>query len=201
MKIQDQSAHALPCRGGCPRLYWDRSSYESVTGGRAVSIAHSTGSKLRYCAASYSTMAVSHVWSHGQGGRPEDPLEDGGGTGFNSCLHRRYSSIAASRGCDSYWMDTPCIPQDHHLRSEAIREINTVFAQSRLTLVCDRLIPIAREGLRRAGIDDADADRYLDVVQERVASRQTGAQWSISSFSICPGSSIMRSASSLSENA
>ena len=41
-------------------------------------------------------------------------------------------------GCDAYWMDTPCIPTDHILRREAIKNINKIFAQSRATLVCDR---------------------------------------------------------------
>ncbi|KAF4541548.1 Ankyrin repeat-containing protein [Lasiodiplodia theobromae] len=204
MKIQDQSAHALPCRGGCPRLYWDRSSYESVSGGRAVSIAHSTASRLRYCAASYSTMAVSHVWSHGQGGRPEDPLSEdgGGGTGFNSCLHRRYSSIAASRGCDSYWMDTPCIPQDHQLRSEAIREINTVFAQSRLTLVCDRDIMAIDVG---EGEVDADTAALPLHLQESLLCALLVCDWNVRAWTylesvkgregiylLCAGDAVVR---------
>jgi len=46
--------------------------------------------------------------------------------------------IAKSKGCDSYWMDTPCIPQETLLRREAIEQINSVFANSKLTLVCDR---------------------------------------------------------------
>ncbi|KAL9632444.1 MAG: hypothetical protein Q9164_005317 [Protoblastenia rupestris] len=87
---------------------------------------------LKYCEASEQTLAISHVWSHGQGGRPEV------GHGMNRCLHRRYTSIAKSLGCDSYWMDTPCIPEDHQLRKEAILNINKIFEQSRATLVCDR---------------------------------------------------------------
>jgi hypothetical protein len=35
-------------------------------------------------------------------------------------------------------MDTPCIPEDHQLRREAINNINHVFADSKLTLICDR---------------------------------------------------------------
>jgi hypothetical protein len=82
-------------------------------------------------------MAVSHVWSHGQGGRPEDdPANEG--TGLNSCLHDRYVRISKAYGCDSYWMDTPCISTDHRLCQIAITNINQVFADSKLTLICDK---------------------------------------------------------------
>ena len=39
-------------------------------------------------------MALSHVWSHGQGGRPED--------GINLCLQERYCRLAGHFNCDSY---------------------------------------------------------------------------------------------------
>lgn len=138
MKIEDQSAHSSSCKkhGQCKRLFWDEQSYRKQDGTRAVTIDDEDCDQLSYCTASGSTMSVSHVWSHGQGGRPEIPEKSG--TGFNSCLHKRYSRIARHFGCDSYWMDTPCIPQDHVLRSEAIKNINSVFSSSKLTLVCDR---------------------------------------------------------------
>jgi gamma-glutamyl:cysteine ligase YbdK (ATP-grasp superfamily) len=41
-----------------------------------------------------------------------------------------------------------------------------------------RLLPLAREGLVRAGgVDPAEADALLRIVEERVAARQTGARW------------------------
>lgn len=135
-RIEDQSAHTGACPGRCSRLYWDEGSYRGVeSGARAVSLDPADDGFLKYCRASIDTMAISHVWSHGQGGRPEKAE---GSTGFNSCLHLRYSTISRLFGCDSYWMDTPCIPQDHKLRNEAIQGINRVFSTSRLTLVCDR---------------------------------------------------------------
>lgn len=132
--IENQSAHDSGCLKDCGRLTWDEESYRSIAGARAVSIDASTDfeTKIKYCEASKETLAVSHVWSHGQGGRPEDPH------GFNRCLHRRYISLAKSLGCTSYWMDTPCIPEDHELRAESISKINEVFQQSKVTLVCDR---------------------------------------------------------------
>ena len=133
MRIENQSLHDGICRGDCGRLTWDEASYRSFSGARAVALQTADSrTKLIYRQASTNTLAISHVWSHGQGGRPE------AGHGFNDCLHRRYVSIAVSLGCDSYWMDTPCIPEDHKLRREAIENINYVFEQSKATLVCDK---------------------------------------------------------------
>lgn len=133
MRIENQSFHDDVCKGDCERMTWDEESYRSVCGARAVALDTSDSyKKLFYRQASADTLAISHVWSHGQGGRPEP------GHGFNHCLHRRYVSIARSLGCDSYWMDTPCIPEDHKLRREAIENINYIFERSKATLVCDK---------------------------------------------------------------
>ncbi|KAJ9657032.1 hypothetical protein H2201_008320 [Coniosporium apollinis] len=75
------------------------------------------------------TLAVSHVWAHGQGGRPE--------SGINECLHKRYFSLASNFHCDSYWIDSACVPSDAGLRKEAISTINDVFATCDVVLVSD----------------------------------------------------------------
>ena len=49
-------------------------------------------------------------------------------------------------------------------------------------LILERLLPLAREGLQDAGIDRDDIDRYLGVLQERVAMRRTGARWALESL-------------------
>ena len=48
-------------------------------------------------------------------------------------------------------------------------------------LIQGLLLPIARDGLRHAGLDGADVDRYLGVIEERVISRRTGSQWLLNS--------------------
>lgn len=50
-------------------------------------------------------------------------------------------------------------------------------------LICKELLPIAHEGLARANIDKADADKYLNIIYHRVESQRTGAQWVVDSFS------------------
>jgi CBS domain-containing protein len=49
-------------------------------------------------------------------------------------------------------------------------------------LILDQLLPMATEGLQEAGIDQDDIDRYLGVVQERVAMRRTGSRWLLESL-------------------
>jgi len=55
------------------------------------------------------------------------------------------------------------------------------------TLISKELLPIAREGLQRANIEPKDIDRYLGVIEERVASERTGAQWLLDSLATMDG--------------
>jgi CBS domain-containing protein len=49
-------------------------------------------------------------------------------------------------------------------------------------LVLQQLLPLAREGLQEAGIDQDDIDRYLGVLQDRVNKRRTGSRWVLESL-------------------
>jgi CBS domain-containing protein/gamma-glutamyl:cysteine ligase YbdK (ATP-grasp superfamily) len=48
--------------------------------------------------------------------------------------------------------------------------------------ILERLLPIAEAGLARAGVDDADAKKYLGVVEKRVRSLHTGTRWALRSL-------------------
>ena len=50
-------------------------------------------------------------------------------------------------------------------------------------LIRERLLPVAREGLRQRGIRDEDISRYLGVIEKRVKTGQTGADWLLRSYS------------------
>jgi CBS domain-containing protein len=50
------------------------------------------------------------------------------------------------------------------------------------TLILEHLLPLAHQGLKQAEVNSADADRYLGVIEKRVRSGQTGAQWIMKSF-------------------
>ena len=49
-------------------------------------------------------------------------------------------------------------------------------------LVLEQLLPLAREGLQEAGINQEDIDRYLGVLHDRVTTRRTGARWALESL-------------------
>jgi gamma-glutamyl:cysteine ligase YbdK (ATP-grasp superfamily) len=44
-------------------------------------------------------------------------------------------------------------------------------------LVRERLLPVARAGLCRLGVNDEEVSRWLGIVEQRVAKRQTGSAW------------------------
>ena len=49
-------------------------------------------------------------------------------------------------------------------------------------LILGHLVPLAHEGLVSNGIDKADAQRYLTVIEERVSTGRTGSQWTFKSM-------------------
>lgn len=54
-------------------------------------------------------------------------------------------------------------------------------------LICRRMIPLARDGLKELGIEDKDIERYMGVIEGRVASKQTGARWLLQSLAEMKG--------------
>ncbi|KAL4920476.1 hypothetical protein BDW62DRAFT_6346 [Aspergillus aurantiobrunneus] len=170
--VQIQGAHDFTCPGAgpdspCHLLTWDEQSYLDITGARAVSLEATDDKHIRYTPVTGDTMAVSHVWSHGQGGRPE--------AGFNSCLHRRYTALARALDCTSYWMDTPCVPTDRTLRAECIGQINANFENSKVTLLADRDI-----------MEIAIHPRTLDAEQAILAALVV-CDWNVRAWTLLEG--------------
>ena len=50
-------------------------------------------------------------------------------------------------------------------------------------LLLEQLLPLARKGLLAGKVEANDVDRYLSVLEERVKSGRTGAQWVLDSYS------------------
>jgi len=57
------------------------------------------------------------------------------------------------------------------------------------TLILKELLPLARAGLKEAGINPEDIHRYLDTIEERVRKDQTGSQWALRALTVldCEG--------------
>lgn len=49
-------------------------------------------------------------------------------------------------------------------------------------LILDELLPRAKKGLRMVGIEPNDIERYLGILEERVAAGKTGASWMLESL-------------------
>lgn len=49
-------------------------------------------------------------------------------------------------------------------------------------IIVEELLPRARKGLTRAGIDEADSERLLGIIEARVETESTGAKWMIESY-------------------
>jgi hypothetical protein len=49
-------------------------------------------------------------------------------------------------------------------------------------LILRRLLPMARDGLERWGVDTADADRLLGIVERRCVQLTNGAAWQVAAF-------------------
>ena len=46
-------------------------------------------------------------------------------------------------------------------------------------LLLDVLLPLAKSGLDRAGVDEADSERYLSILEKRGRSLRSGANWTL----------------------
>lgn len=53
---------------------------------------------------------------------------------------------------------------------------------SAVELITKELLPIAREGLKKADLYHGDVNSYLDIIRERTDSAQTGAYWMVKSY-------------------
>jgi CBS domain-containing protein len=54
--------------------------------------------------------------------------------------------------------------------------------RSATQLILEKLIPLAHQGLEAAGIEAADRDHYLGIMEARVAHGQNGAEWQVASL-------------------
>ena len=53
---------------------------------------------------------------------------------------------------------------------------------SALDLMLEEVIPLARKGLEKQGVDGGEIDTYLGVIEERAKSQMSGARWQLRAF-------------------
>ncbi len=54
---------------------------------------------------------------------------------------------------------------------------------SAVDLIKNELLPLAKAGLMKQKVSAKDADKYLDIIRERVENHMTGARWTLQTFS------------------
>lgn len=74
-----------------------------------------------------------------------------------------FSAAQNGLNCQLFWVDGRLDPARKMIRKQ--------------------LLPLARKGLEESQLAAEDIDRYLGVIEERVESSHTGAQWQLSSLS------------------
>ncbi|MFC7216812.1 glutamate--cysteine ligase [Streptomyces polyrhachis] len=67
-------------------------------------------------------------------------------------------------------------------RLGGVAPVSSVSAVPAVRLVLDELLPMAADGLDAWGIDAADRDRYLGVIEQRCRRRVNGASWQSQAF-------------------
>ncbi|MEP4148706.1 MAG: glutamate-cysteine ligase family protein [Halioglobus sp.] len=55
--------------------------------------------------------------------------------------------------------------------------VQSGHAEQPVTRIIENMLPVAREGLTAIGVSEAESDRYLGVIEQRLESGQTGAVW------------------------
>ncbi|KAI1207223.1 uncharacterized protein F4807DRAFT_453032 [Annulohypoxylon truncatum] len=132
-KIEDQSQHDLSCtrKQGCSRMVWNKASYLEVCGPRAVSIS-SSSDQLCYKLADAKTLAISHVWLHGQGGIPDEHVLRKEAI---STINQVFSTSHATILCDRDLMDIDIsIIQDTDNTPASVALQESILS---IVLVCD----------------------------------------------------------------
>jgi len=107
-------------------------------------------------------VANTAFWIGLMHGAEEERLNVGQNMEFDKVKLNFLSSAKDGLRTEFYWLNGESIPASE--------------------LIIDKLIPIARKGLTKANVSEADIDNYLGIIEERVQSRQTGSKWTLASF-------------------
>lgn len=113
------------------------------------------------------------------GPTPEDEMANlAFWTGLMSGMPERYRDMASMMRFDS---------AKENFQKAAMWGIQSVMAWdggqfATRRLLEEQLLPVAEQGLKRHGTEDAVTNRYLGIIQKRAAAYGTGSRWQIKSF-------------------
>ncbi len=155
--------------GGTPRLqalqmhngtvyHWNRACYGITDGKPHIRIEN------RYLPAGPTVVdetANAAFWLGLMNGRPDAGATVADLMEFGEAKRNFFSAARSGLDTQFRWLNNKTVPADQ--------------------LILKELLPLAKEGLARAGILKEDADRYLGVIEERVRSRMTGSRWILKS--------------------
>jgi CBS domain-containing protein/gamma-glutamyl:cysteine ligase YbdK (ATP-grasp superfamily) len=100
--------------------------------------------------------------------------------GLGSALPEEYGDIAAKMPFEEV-KDNFFAAARHGLKAQVAWVDGKNHPVSEL--IVDELLPLASQGLKKAGVDAGDIDRYLGVIRDRVISGQTGSKWTTAAAS------------------
>ncbi len=107
-------------------------------------------------------IANAAFWLGLMNGQPKDYFNIQDLIGFHDVKSNFYKAARMGLGAQFNWIDHKRIPAKE--------------------LILNELLPMANEGLKKAGINKEDIDKYLGIIEARVTSEKTGSQWILDAF-------------------
>ncbi len=166
-----EDAHAVLEQGGVPNLYhlgvhngtvynWNRACYGITEGKPHLRIENRV---LPSGPTIVDEVANAAFWLGMMKGMPPEYAHIDQRMEFDVAKRNFHYAARLGLGANFYWAGS-----DKQIRSDE--------------LIIKELLPIAREGLANANIDQADIDRLLGIIEERVSTGKTGSQWALDGF-------------------
>ncbi len=166
-----EDAQAVLEQGGVPKLYhlcvhngtvynWNRACYGITEGKPHLRIENRV---LPAGPTIIDEVANAAFWLGMMKGMPPEHARIDQRMEFDDAKRNFLYAARLGLGANFYWAGS-----DKQIRSDE--------------LILKELLPIAREGLAKAEIDQADIDRLLGIIEERVKTGKTGSQWALDGF-------------------
>ena len=161
--------HTPYCDGSCSYVTRTDNDFLSPTKTVAVALLPAHETQLQYCEASMHTMLISTSWTQTRQGSAI------GYTMYPACWHEKFCALARKSGCDSYWTDSVCLPVEKTARKRAMESVNSVFENSKLTVVCDGDIMT---------LDKSENEEKDSSYMEKVLAIMLVCDWNLEAWSL-----------------